>query len=174
YRRHGHNEADEPSATQPLMYQKIKQHPTPRKIYADQLVAEGSITQELATTQVNDYRDALDKGERVVKEWRPMELHSVDWTPYLGHDWAMHYDSTVAMDHLKSLGERISQYPAAHTLQRQVEKIYEDRRLMAAGEKLLDWGFAETLAYATLVDKGSRIRITGQDSGRDRKSTRLN
>lgn len=166
YRRHGHNEADEPSATQPLMYQKIKQHPTPRKIYADQLIAEGSITPELATTLVNDYRDTLDRGERVSKEWRPMELHSVDWTPYLGHDWAMAYDSTVPMDHLKALGERISQYPATHVLQRQVEKIYEDRRLMAAGEKLVDWGFAETLAYATLVDKGSRIRFTGEDSGR--------
>ena len=70
------------------------------------------------------------------------------------------------MDHLKSLGERISQYPATHVLQRQVEKIYEDRRLMAAGEKLVDWGFAETLAYATLVDKGARIRFTGEDSGR--------
>ncbi len=80
YRRHGHNEADEPSATQPLMYQKIKQHPTPRKIYADQLVAEGSISQELATTLVNEYRETLDRGERVSKEWRPMELHSVDWT----------------------------------------------------------------------------------------------
>ena len=80
YRRHGHNEADEPSATQPLMYQKIKQHPTPRKIYADQLIAEGAIAPELATTLVNDYRDTLDRGERVSKEWRPMELHSVDWT----------------------------------------------------------------------------------------------
>ena len=74
----------------------------------------------------------------------PYGLHSVDWTPYLGHDWAMAYDSTVPMDHLKALGERISQYPATHVLQRQVEKIYEDRRLMAAGEKLVDWGFAET------------------------------
>uniref|UniRef100_UPI00051BD443 2-oxoglutarate dehydrogenase E1 component n=1 Tax=Aeromonas finlandensis TaxID=1543375 RepID=UPI00051BD443 len=166
YRRHGHNEADEPSATQPLMYQKIKQHPTPRKIYADQLVAEGCVSQELATTLVNEYRETLDRGERVSKEWRPMELHSVDWTPYLGHDWAMNYDSTLPLDYLKSLGERVSQYPATHVLQRQVEKIYEDRRLMAAGEKLLDWGFAETLAYATLVDKGSRIRFTGEDSGR--------
>ncbi len=154
YRRHGHNEADEPSATQPLMYQKIKQHPTPRKIYADQLVAEGTLAQERATELVNEYREALDRGERVSKEWRPMELHSVDWTPYLGHDWNMAYESAVPMDHLKALGERVSQYPATHVLQRQVEKIYEDRRLMAAGEKLVDWGFAETLAYATLVDKG--------------------
>ena len=96
-----------------------------------------------------------------------MELHSVDWTPYLGHDWN---DGTMRAPcrwiTSRSLGDRVSQYPATHVLQRQVEKIYEDRRLMAAGEKLLDWGFAETLAYATLVDKGSRIRFTGEDSGR--------
>ncbi|MGL5292455.1 MAG: 2-oxoglutarate dehydrogenase E1 component [Aeromonas sp.] len=166
YRRHGHNEADEPSATQPLMYQLIKQHPTPRKIYADQLVAEGAVGQELATRLVNDYRDALDRGERVSREWRPMAQHSVDWTPYLGHDWNMPYASTLPLEYLKSLGEQVSQYPASHQLQRQVEKIYEDRRLMAAGDKLIDWGFAETLAYATLVDKGVRIRLTGEDSGR--------
>ncbi|SIQ20188.1 2-oxoglutarate dehydrogenase E1 component [Aeromonas sp. RU39B] len=166
YRRHGHNEADEPSATQPLMYQKIKQHPTPRKIYADQLVAEGAISQEKATELVNEYREALDRGERVVKEWRPMTQHSVDWSPYLGHEWDMEFEGRVPMEKLRSLGERVSQYPASHTLQRQVEKIYEDRRAMIAGDKLLDWGFAETLAYATLVDAGSRVRITGQDSGR--------
>ena len=76
YRRHGHNEADEPSATQPLMYQKIKKHPTPRKIYADKLEQEKVATLEDATEQVNLYRDALDAGECVVEEWRPMNMHS--------------------------------------------------------------------------------------------------
>ncbi len=76
YRRHGHNEADEPSATQPLMYQKIKKHPTPRKIYADKLESEKVATLEDATEMVNLYRDALDAGECVVKELRPMNMHS--------------------------------------------------------------------------------------------------
>lgn len=76
YRRHGHNEADEPSATQPLMYQKIKKHPTPRKIYADKLEQEKVATLEDATEMVNLYRDALDAGDCVVAEWRPMNMHS--------------------------------------------------------------------------------------------------
>ncbi|NMS58733.1 thiamine pyrophosphate-dependent enzyme, partial [Vibrio parahaemolyticus] len=87
YRRHGHNEADEPNATQPLMYQKIKKHPTPRKLYADVLIDKNESDIETATQLVNEYRDALDRGEVVVKEWRPMALHSVDWSPYLGHEW---------------------------------------------------------------------------------------
>ncbi|OIN08990.1 2-oxoglutarate dehydrogenase E1 component [Oceanisphaera psychrotolerans] len=166
YRRHGHNEADEPSATQPLMYQKIKKHPTPRKIYADKLIAKGTVSAEDATSMINEYRDALDHGECVVKEWRPMEKHSVDWTPYLGHEWDMAYDSAYPLDKLKDLAERVTDYPESHTLQRQVGKIYADRKLMAKGEKLADWGFAEVLAYATLCDNDYEVRLTGQDSGR--------
>ncbi|WP_116472812.1 2-oxoglutarate dehydrogenase E1 component [Zobellella maritima] len=166
YRRHGHNEADEPSATQPLMYQKIKKHPTPRKIYADKLIAEGTVSSEDVTSLINEYRDALDHGECVVKEWRPMEKHSVDWSPYLGHEWDMPYDSSYELDKLKNLAERVTDYPESHSLQRQVGKIYADRKLMAKGEKLADWGFAEVLAYATLCDNGYEVRLTGQDSGR--------
>ncbi|MGL5768479.1 MAG: 2-oxoglutarate dehydrogenase E1 component, partial [Plesiomonas shigelloides] len=97
YRRHGHNEADEPNATQPLMYQKIKKHPTPRKIYADRLIESGLILQEDATEMVNNYRDALDKGDCVVPEWRPMQMHSVDWAPYLNHEWDMAYPAGVEL-----------------------------------------------------------------------------
>ncbi|PSJ45573.1 2-oxoglutarate dehydrogenase E1 component [Zobellella endophytica] len=166
YRRHGHNEADEPSATQPLMYQKIKKHPTPRKIYADLLIGKGTVSTEDTTVMINEYRDALDHGECVVKEWRPMEKHSVDWSPYLGHEWDMPYDSSYPLDKLKELAERVTSYPETHTLQRQVGKIYDDRRTMAKGEKLADWGFAEVLAYATLCNSGYEVRLTGQDSGR--------
>lgn len=166
YRRHGHNEADEPNATQPLMYQKIKKHPTPRKLYADILIERGEFDIEIATQLVNEYRDALDHGEVVVKEWRPMALHSVDWSPYIGHEWDMPWNNKVDLERLKELGNRICQYPESHKLQSRVDKIYTDRQAMVNGEKLLDWGMAETLAYATLVDDGKRIRISGQDSGR--------
>jgi 2-oxoglutarate dehydrogenase E1 component len=166
YRRHGHNEADEPNATQPLMYQKIKKHPTPRKLYADVLIDRGELDIGKATEMVNDYRDALDHGEIVVKEWRPMEMHSVDWNPYLGHDWNIEWDSKYEMTRLKELGEKLCEYPEGHKLQSRVNKIYNDRRSMISGEKALDWGMAEILAYGTLVDDGKRIRISGQDSGR--------
>ncbi|GIA80103.1 2-oxoglutarate dehydrogenase E1 component [Vibrio cholerae] len=166
YRRHGHNEADEPNATQPLMYQKIKKHPTPRKLYADVLTERGECDLETATQLVNEYRDALDHGEVVVKEWRPMAMHSVDWSPYLGHDWHIPWNSEYAMERLQDLARRVCQYPESHVLHSRVEKIYQDRLSMISGEKMLDWGMAETLAYATLLDDGKRIRISGQDSGR--------
>ncbi|CAK1818776.1 2-oxoglutarate dehydrogenase E1 component [Vibrio crassostreae] len=166
YRRHGHNEADEPNATQPLMYQKIKKHPTPRKLYADVLMERGEFGIDTATQLVNEYRDALDHGEVVVKEWRPMALHSVDWSPYLGHDWNIEWDNKIDIERLKELGTKLCQYPDSHKLQSRVNKLYNDRTAMVNGEKQVDWGMAETLAYATLVDDGKRIRISGQDSGR--------
>lgn len=101
YRRHGHNEADEPSATQPLMYQKIKKHPTPRKIYADKLEQEKVATLEDATEMVNLYRDALDAGDCVVAEWRPMNMHSFTWSPYLNHEWDEEYPNKVEMKRLQ-------------------------------------------------------------------------
>lgn len=166
YRRHGHNEADEPNATQPLMYQKIKKHPTPRKLYADVMIDKGEFEMEAATQLVNEYRDLLDQGEVVVKEWRPMTMHSVDWSPFLGHDWNMDWASKVDNDRLLSLGNKVCSFPESHKLQSRVHKLYNDRLAMVEGEKAIDWGMAETLAYATLVDDGKRIRISGQDSGR--------
>ena len=166
YRRHGHNEADEPNATQPLMYQKIKKHSTPRKLYADKLTELGTVNLETATSMINEYRDALDSGECVVKEWRPMQLHSVDWTPYLGHDWTADWHHVMNKERLIDLGNRICQVPDSHQLQSRVDKLYNDRLSMMAGNKAIDWGMAESLAYATLVDEGKRVRITGQDSGR--------
>lgn len=166
YRRHGHNEADEPNATQPLMYQKIKKHPVPRQIYADQLVAEGVLTAHDVEKLMSEYRAALDHGACVVDEWRPMTEHSVDWTPYIGHDWDVPYDASLSVDKLKQLGEKVCEIPEGFKLQSRVNKLYADRLSMMKGEKLLDWGAAETLAYATLLEENTNIRFTGQDAGR--------
>ncbi len=167
YRRNGHNEADEPSATQPLMYQKIKQHPTTRQLYGERLAYSGVVTEADVEQWVVNYRAALDKGDCVVPEWRPMgQQYQQNWTPYLGHDWDISYDSRCSREQLQALGEAICRYPEEFELQRQVQKIYDDRRLMSRGEKLVDWGFAENLAYATLLAAGYRVRLTGQDSGR--------
>lgn len=166
YRRNGHNEADEPNATQPLMYQKIKKHPTPREIYADKLIKAGHFTAEDVQALADNYRQALDNGECVVEEWRQMTEVAVDWTPFIGHDWTTAYDASLSLEQLIDLGQRATAIPAEHTLQRQVGRVYEDRALMLKGEKKIDWGFAEILAYASIADAGSRIRIVGQDSGR--------
>ena len=166
YRRHGHNEADEPSATQPVMYQKIKQHPTPRKIYADRLIAENVLSANDVTEMVNLYRDALDAGNCVVEEYREMGLNSYTWAPYLNHEWDASYKSTVDIKRLTELATKVSTIPEGVVAQSRVEKIYADRAEMAKGEKLLDWGAAETLAYATLVDEGIPVRLSGEDAGR--------
>lgn len=166
YRRHGHNEADEPNATQPLMYQKIKKHPVPRQLYAEQLINEGTIAKHEVDKLMAEYRAALDHGACVVEEWRPMTEHSVDWTPYLGHDWDAEYDASVSKERLVELGKSICSYPEDHKLHSRVNKLYNDRLAMIKGEKLLDWGMAENMAYATILDSGTPIRITGQDSGR--------
>ncbi|PKG40977.1 2-oxoglutarate dehydrogenase E1 component [Psychromonas sp. Urea-02u-13] len=166
YRRHGHNEADEPNATQPLMYQKIKKHQTPRELYVTQLEGEGVINQGFGKQLVSDYRDALDNGECVVKEWQAIKHHSIDWSPYLKHDWDISYEAQFPHARLTELGESISQYPEEHVQHSRVKKIYNDRQLMARGEKMCDWGFAENLAYATLLDSKYNIRLVGQDSGR--------
>ncbi|AWK41297.1 2-oxoglutarate dehydrogenase E1 component [Photorhabdus laumondii subsp. laumondii] len=166
YRRHGHNEADEPSATQPMMYQKIKKHPTPRKIYGDKLVAENLISVDDVTEIVNLYRDALDRGDCVVDEWRSMGLHSFTWEPYLNHEWDEEYLHKVDVKRLQDLGRRISSVPEEVTMHSRVAKIYNDRAEMANGDKLFDWGAAETLAYATLVDEGVPVRLSGEDAGR--------
>jgi 2-oxoglutarate dehydrogenase E1 component len=166
YRRHGHNEADEPSATQPIMYQKIKKHPVPRQIYAEQLNAENVISLEESKKIASDYRNSLDAGKCVVEEKLPETSHSSDWSSFVGHDWDVEYDASLSVDKLKALASNLASYPEDHKAQSRVAKIYGDRKLMATGEKPLDWGMAENLAYASIVDEGTDIRMTGQDSGR--------
>ncbi len=168
YRRHGHNEADEPRATQPLMYDKIRKHPTTRKLYADQLEKEGVIEKGYANALSSEYRDKMDEGKNVVSNWLPMKEHefTVDWTPYLGNDWLTPSVTSITREHFDTLAERITHVPEDLTLQSQVNKIMNDRKKMAKGELPMDWGFAETMAYASLLDDGYRVRLSGQDSGR--------
>ncbi|MCL6414510.1 2-oxoglutarate dehydrogenase E1 component [Aestuariirhabdus sp. Z084] len=168
YRRRGHNEADEPSGTQPLMYQQIKQQKTSRTIYVEQLIAEGVITSEDDQNMANEYRNALDDGQHVVKSLvkKPNTELFVDWEPYLGHEWTAECDTRFDLRRLQELAHQLNEIPEGVVLQRQVGKIIEDRRKMAAGALPLNWGFAETMAYATLLDEGNQVRMTGQDVGR--------
>jgi 2-oxoglutarate dehydrogenase E1 component len=168
YRRLGHNEADEPAATQPVMYRKIRQHPTPRQIYAEKLTKEGVITMADADAMVEEYRRELDEGKPQAK--RSLGLignkHTVDWSKYQNADFSEVVPTGVRIELLRELGEKLTSIPASFTLHRQVARIVQDREKMTAGQLPLDWGFAETLAYATLLMEGFEVRITGQDSGR--------
>jgi 2-oxoglutarate dehydrogenase E1 component len=168
YRRHGHNEADEPAATQPVMYKVIRQHHTTRQIYADRLVAEGTITQTDAEAMPEQYRDGLDKGRPQARAALGMigNQFTVDWTNYSQADWTERLRTGVELARLESLGKRLLQLPPDVTLHPRVANIMGNRAKMLAGEIPLDWGCAETLAYASLVEENFSVRICGQDSGR--------
>jgi 2-oxoglutarate dehydrogenase E1 component len=168
YRRRGHNETDEPSATQPLMYQVIRNLKTTRTLYADKLVAAGLLTQATADDMITQYRAALDRGEHVASGLvnEPDRSLFVDWSPYIGHDWQTPAKTGMDLKTLQASAYKMLEIPDGVVVQKQVEKIYEDRRKMAGGALPLNWGMAETLAYATLLEQGYEIRMTGQDVGR--------
>ncbi|QJD71094.1 2-oxoglutarate dehydrogenase E1 component [Marinobacterium sp. LSUCC0821] len=168
YRRRGHNEADEPSGTQPLMYDVIKKQKTTRELYAAKLIGEGVINAEQSKAMEQDYRAALENGQHVAHSLvlEPNSKLFVDWTPYLGHKWSFECDTRVDIKLLQELASNIATVPEGFAVQRQVAKIYEDRQKMAHGAMAANWGFAETLAYATIMAEGHPIRLTGQDVGR--------
>ncbi|QQE87139.1 2-oxoglutarate dehydrogenase E1 component [Azotobacter chroococcum] len=168
YRRRGHNEADEPSGTQPLMYKQIAKQRTTRELYADALVKEGSLSQEEVQAKGDEYRTALDNGQHVLKSLvkEPNTELFVDWTPYLGHAWTARHDTSFDLKTLQELNAKLLQIPEGFVVQRQVAKILEDRDRMGVGAMPINWGCAETLAYATLLKEGHPVRITGQDVGR--------
>ncbi|HEY0942257.1 MAG TPA: 2-oxoglutarate dehydrogenase E1 component [Steroidobacter sp.] len=168
YRRLGHNESDEPAATQPVMYSKIRAHKTPRQIYAERLVAENVITMADADAMVDEYRREMDEGKSQAK--RSLGLignkHTVDWTKFHNVDLTEVVMTGVRVEQLRELATRLTTLPPDFTLHRQVARIVQDREKMTAGQLPLDWGFAENLAYATLLTEGHEVRLIGQDSGR--------
>ena len=165
YRRRGHNETDEPSSTQPLMYSIIRKHSTTRTLYAQKLVSEGVLEQDQANDMANEYRASLDNGDFVVHNLvrEPDTSLFVDWEPYLGHDWRTPAKTGLDLKVLQATATQITTIPDGIQVQRQVAKIYDDRRKMAGGALPLNWGMAELLAYGTLLEEGYPIRITGQD-----------
>jgi len=168
YRRHGHNEADEPSATQPLMYKVIKTMPTPAALYATQLRAAGLVDEVLLKQTSDAYRDALDAGHNVVEttEEKSVYEYAVKWNPYIATEWNQPIATGVPLAKLQALATTLYTIPAGFVLQAQVKKGIDAQPAMAEGTQPVSWGFAETLAYATLLDEGYPIRLCGQDAGR--------
>ena len=170
YRRHGHSEADEPTATQPVMYAAIRDHKTPRALYAERLVKEGVCDETVPKQMMDAYRERLDRGETAVDGLMTREEArypwAVDWEPYLAQACTAFLDTTVSIERLRQLWRSLDHVPDGFELNPNVAKIISNRRKMAAGALPIDWGFAETLAYASLVDDGYPVRLSGQDSGR--------
>jgi 2-oxoglutarate dehydrogenase E1 component len=168
YRRLGHNEADEPAATQPVMYAAIRQHPTTRRLYAERLTAAGVLAAGEGERLVEQYREALDAGRHQVHPSLGMigNRYTVDWSRYAGADWTEVVRTGIEPERLQALGARLVNVPPEFTLQPRVAQVIATRRKMLAGEQPLDWGCAETLAYAALLDEGYAVRLSGQDCGR--------
>ncbi|PLY16618.1 MAG: 2-oxoglutarate dehydrogenase E1 component [Sedimenticola sp.] len=168
YRRHGHNEADEPAVTQPQMYQKIRRLPTTRTNYSDQLISEGVITPEQSRETVEDYRLSLEQNSVVA---RPTlnDLaypYHINWAPFNNVNWEQPAETAISLEQLEKLAKPLVEIPDGIELHPRIAKIMQERHKMALGDQLVDWGFGETLAYASLLDNGYPVRLSGQDCGR--------
>ncbi len=168
YRRHGHNEADEPSITQPMMYQKIKKHQTSREVYAEKLIAQGVIEASKSKEMVDSYRRQLDDGLIVTGQICDPDKNAkmIDWKPYIGNTWDDSVKTTTDIASLPKFAQKLAEVPDDFVLHPQVTKVLQKRLAMARGEVPIDWGCAELLAYATLLEDGYSIRLSGQDVGR--------
>ena len=165
YRRRGHNEADEPSSTQPMMYQKIANHPSVKTSYQEQLILSGVTSQTECDEIEKKYRSTIENGDSVAHNLatKPNESMWFDWTPYINQRGDAEIESAFNKDRFKELAQIAFTPPKGFVLQRQVEKIFTDRLQMADEKVPVNWGFAENMAYATLLDQGYPIRFSGQD-----------
>jgi 2-oxoglutarate dehydrogenase E1 component len=166
YRLHGHNEADEPSATQPMMYQIIKKLKAPWQVYGEQLVQQGVMTSDGVKQVFTDFRALLEAGKSYVKTVKPHSNFLMDWSKYKDSTWDMPFDTGMDKQRLKAIAAKLDIFPEGFTPQRQVGKTLADRALMTAEKMPMNWGYAEVLAYATLVEDGHEVRLAGEDCER--------
>lgn len=169
FRKQGHNEQDEPMVTQPSMYRVIHQHPSTRKLYADELIRQGIIDEADVEYMVQSYQDAMDEGRNpnttICYDYK--SPNAANWVLFqTAEKWSQPVTTGMPIEDLKYLSERLTTIPATFKLHPRVEKIIRDRRKMGEGSLPLDWGMAENLAYAALLKEGYPVRISGQDCGR--------
>ena len=175
YRRQGHNESDEPAFTQPLMYKKIKEHQTTRKLYADKLIEQKVITEKEVNDLLATWSDNLEKDLEIGKNFKP---NKADW---LEGSWAglekkgVEKPFTVTglkKNFIKDIGKKITEVPGDFKINRKVLRQLQKRNKNISEEKGIDWATAEALAFATLLDQGISVRLSGQDCGRGTFSQR--
>ena len=174
YRRFGHNEGDEPSFTQPLTYKKIKKHPTTLNVYAKQLIKEKVITEKEFIDIKLNFKNLLNEQFKTAKEYKPkLEWYEGVWSrfkPEKGKD--KRGVTGVSIDKIKKIGEKLTFVPKNFNTHPTILKIFEKKKQMFNTGKGFDWATAEQLAFATLLDEGYPVRLSGQDSGRGTFSQR--
>ena len=174
YRRFGHNEGDEPSFTQPLMYEKIKSHPSTLKVYGKKLIDEKIISEQEFNTQIKDFKSLLDEQYNSAKNYQPkLKWFEGTWSRYKpekGKD--RRGNSGVNAEKLRIISEKINKIPAEINIHKTIKKILELRRKSVESGQGIDWSSAEALAFGSLLEEGYPVRLVGQDSGRGTFSQR--
>ena len=174
YRRFGHNEGDEPSFTQPLMYKKIRSHTSPIKVYGEKLINEGSITDDYFQKSIKEFKELLDDQYKNAKNYKPkIEWFEGTWSRYKparGKDkrGVTGYD----IKKLKNISEKINTIPKEINIHKTIAKVLENRKSNVNNEEKIDWSTAEALAFGSLLEEGYPVRLVGQDSGRGTFSQR--
>lgn len=167
FRRHGHNEGDEPTYTQPLMYQRVDEHPGPRTIYARRLVREGVLTEAdveaLLADRNNRYEDALERSKAIVERVGKTPIVPA---PIVDSDDLPVVETGIGLDTVQAIAEELTRVPQQFNLNPKVLTLLARRNKMALGEVLVDWGVAEGMAFASLVLEGTPVRLSGEDSTR--------
>ncbi len=175
YRRHGHNEGDEPAFTQPIMYRAIRSRPTPRQVYTEKLVADGTITVRDAEKMATDFRARLDQELEAAKSYKP---NKADW---LEGEWrgiesaSGDYragETAVEIETLRGVGRAMTAIPPGLNAHKRLVRVMEERRQAIESGQGIDWATAEALAFGTLLTEGKRVRLSGQDSPRGTFSQR--
>ena len=174
YRRFGHNEGDEPSFTQPLMYKKIRSHPSTLKIYGEKLIKEKTISKSDFENQIISFRSLLDEQFKTAKDIKPkLDWFEGTWSRYQPKKGKDRRGATgVDIDRLIKISEKINKVSEKINIHKTIQKILTNRHKCILDKKNIDWASAESLAFATLLDEGYPVRLVGQDSGRGTFSQR--
>src|SRR5262245_43828901 len=175
YRRHGHNESDEPAFTQPLMYRAIRSHPSAVAIYSKRLVEEGVVSSGEVEEMQTRFRAHLDQEFASADGYRPNKADWLDgrWSDIgFADDEARRGNTGVPIDTLKELGRRITTIPQDFNAHKTIQRLLQRRREMVESGLGIDWAMAEHLAFGTLLNEGLPVRLSGQDSERGTFSQR--
>jgi multifunctional 2-oxoglutarate metabolism enzyme len=169
YRRHGHNEGDEPSLTQPKMYKTIKEHRSVRKIYTEQLLRKGDISPEEAEQWLDQFQSQLQEAfDKTKDEEHPPTQRDPLWTDedVTGYQKEPSPDTAISQDQLSKIAAALTTLPESFTPHPKLKPVLAKRRAMAEGQEPMDWGTAEQISFGSLLLDGFRVRLSGQDVGR--------